>query len=188
MRPNTLGSLRWIAAVLLLSGCYRPWSPQQGYGYNGYGGGYPGNSGGPGIQTLTPGPYYDPNTGGTPTYSQPNNLQPQADPSISGTGSGNGAGNGGGNAPVYNPPAGRPAPLYDDPAAGSEPANDNGLVAPQSESPVKENNSLTSPPSVMVEPAPSAEWGTEPLSDRPIEAVKHEVEEKEAAMTRKSPS
>ena len=195
MRPNTLGSLRWIAAVLLLSGCYRPWM-QPGAGYGGpmygnqyYQGGYGGYPGSQGIQTLTPGNYYDPNTGGTPTYSQPNGLVPQADPGISGGGSGNGAGDGG-NAPLspYNP-QGVDAPVkpvpggnfYEDTPASSDPGGQ--MEPPESERPVELKKLESEEPSAMTEPAAAEEWAAEPLSDRPIEQVNREEEEKQVEPT-----
>lgn len=172
MRPNTLGSLRWITAVLLLSGCYRPFmNPQQGYGYGGaYSGGMSpsGSYGGySGNQTLSPGQYYAPAPSGTPTYQQgtPNGLQPIVDPNNSGggTGGGNGNGAGGGDAPIYNPqgtqtPA-RPAPMYNDTPSLDDPGS--GLQAPASDPNIQENNSGTGDPSAQLEPAPIGNWATE---------------------------
>ena len=192
MRPNTLGSLRWIAAVLLLSGCYRPFmNPQQGYGYGGaYSGGMsPGGYGGAqGIQTLTPGQYYAPGAGGA-TYLQgtPNNLQPVVDPNNSGsrggTGSGNGTGAGGGDAPIYNPPEGgtpaRLTPMYDDTPSVDDPGS--GLQAPASDPEIQENNSGTGDPSALLEPAPTGDWATESTAEAEptIEPVHNEEVEAE---------
>lgn len=122
---------RWKLLALaisasLLSGCFRPWTYPGAYGYGGYGGygygapsygGYPVNGGYQGIQTLTPGQYYDPALGGTPTYAPAtiNGIQPEPD-SRGSSGSGDG-----GNAPTYSPdaspskpvPEPRESPLYD---------------------------------------------------------------------------
>jgi hypothetical protein len=156
MRPNTWGSLCWIAAVLLLSGCYRPWMYQQ----PGYGGAYSG--GYTGTQSLPPGQYY----GGNPTYIQgtPNGLQPEADPNNSGTGGGNGTGDGtGGNAPPYNPgtenPT-RPVPMYD----GNIPGADSGgqFEPPASEGTINENK-IDLDGASNSEPDPAGEWSAEPV-------------------------
>ena len=184
MRPNTLGSLRWIVAVLLLSGCYRPMmQPQQGYGYGGAysGGAYQGGYGGSqGIQTLTPGQYYTPGVGSTPTYQQgtPSGPQPEVDPNNTGTGGGNGDG---GDAPLsdYNPqgiePA-RPAPMYPDTPASGDPGSE--FREPATEEPVRENDSGTGHPSVLLEPAPTGDWATEaaqpeiePVNNEEVEAA-----------------
>ncbi len=169
MRPNTWGSLRWMAAVLLLSGCFRPiMSPQQGYGY-GYGGAYPG--GYQGTQSLTPGQYY----GGNPTYIQgaPNGLQPEADPNNTGTGRGNGTGDGtGGNAPPYNPgtenPT-RPVPLYDGNTPGTNPGGQ--FEPPSTDGPIQERKPDLDGASNS-EPAPAGDWAAEPtLETAEVNAV-----------------
>ena len=171
MRPNTWGSLRWIAAVLLLSGCYRPFmNPQPGYGYGGaYQGGMSqgGYGGYQGNQTLTPGQYYAPAPSGTPTYQQgtPNGLQPIVDPNNSGGGTGGGGGNGtgGGDAPIYNPQGTespvRPAPMYPETPSLDDPGS--GLQEPATDPNLRENNSGTGDPSALLEPAPLGNWATE---------------------------
>ena len=177
MRPNTWGSLRWIAAVLLLSGCYRPFmSPQQGYGY-GYGGAYPGSYGG--YQgTLTPGQSYAP--GSTYIQGTPNGLQPEADPNNTGTGGGTGTGDGtGGNAPVYNPQeSGAPAkPVPRDPFYNKTNPGDGQFEAPASEGTIQERKIDLDGASTS-EPAPAGDWAAEPT----IETAKQTVESAESAI------
>lgn len=120
MRLSRCHSLIVVAGSLLLSGCFRPWTyPGYGYGYGygspAYGGyqGYQGYGGYQGIQTLQPGQYYDPATGGTPTFAPgTNGLTPE--PATGG--SSGGAGDAGGDAAPYNPQGespSRPVPSYD---------------------------------------------------------------------------
>ena len=194
MRPNTWSSLRWIAAVLLLSGCYRPlMSPQQGYGYGGaypggmYQGGYGGNQG---IQTLTPGQYYAPGAAGS-TYIQgtPNGLQPVVDPNNSGTGTGTGNGSGdGGDAPrsPYNPPeSGVPTKPVPEPYYPSDGDTGGGqLQPPASEGEIQERKIDLDGASTS-EPAAAGEWAAEPVletaelpvetAEQPIESVNNEA-------------
>ena len=172
MPPNTLGSPRWIAgmllpSVLLLGGCYGPWM-QPGY-RGGYGNPYYGGNGGygsPGIPTLTPGPYYAPSGTSVPSTYDPSGIQPIADPANSGGGTNGsgGAGGDGGNAPPsnYNPPAtdespSRPVPFYNGGEGGDTKAP---LEPPTSDAPVQENNSGNGVPSVMADPAADSEWST----------------------------
>ena len=198
MRPNSLGSLRWIAAVLLFSGCYRPWM-QPGAGYGGpmygnqyYQGGYGGYQGSQGIQTLTPGNYYDPNTGGTSTYSLPNNLQPQADPNSSGSGSGSGAGDGG-NAPLappYNPSGSevpkREVPMYPDNSTGNE--GGSGIDEPLADPKLDLNDSGTDGPAAMSEPALSEEWADgEPIQQAGLKSADRPLELKPAETAEETP-
>ena len=182
MRPNTWGSLRWLAAVLLLSGCYRPFmQPQQGYGYGGAA--YPGGmyqGGYQGIQTQTPGQYYAPGAGGG-TYLQgtPNGLQPEVDPNNTGTGGGNGTGDGtGGNAPPYNPgtenPT-RPVPTYDGDTPGTDPGGQ--FEPPATEGPILERKIDLDGASTS-EPAPAGEWAAEPT----LETAEQTVETAESVI------
>ncbi len=191
MRPNTWGSLRWIAAVLLLSGCYRPWmQPQPGYGYGGNGGAYQGGYGGnQGIQTLTPGPYYAPGAGGA-TYIQgtPNGVQPEVDPNNSGTGTGGGTGDGG-DAPrsPYNPgsntPA-RPVPMYD--SNGNPNDTGNGqMEPPASEGPIQERKIDLDGASTS-EPAPAADWAANPTGPT-VQAIEPVNSEEVEAATEAPP-
>lgn len=177
MRPNTWGSLHWIAAVLLLSGCYRPFmSPQQGYGYGGAA--YPGGMYQGGYQGIpTQGQYYTP--GSTYIQGTPNGLQPEADPNNSGTGGGNGTGDGtGGNAPPYNPGTENPTrPVPKDPFYGNENNPGGQFEPPASEGPVQERKIDLDGASTS-EPAPAGEWAAEPT----LETAERTVETAESAI------
>jgi hypothetical protein len=170
MRLSRWNSLVIVAGLLLLSGCFRPWtSPGYGYGYGAtpygspaYGGyqGYQGYGGYQGIQTLQPGQYYDPLTGGTPTFAPgtSNGLTPEPSPA----GGGGGAGDSGGNAPDYNPqgesPASRPVPMYPENGAGLQPPATEGQghdLKPDMDA---------APGSTQLRQAPSGSWANDPIS------------------------
>ena len=164
MRPNTPGSLRWIAlGILVLSGCYRPWmQPGNGYGSPMYGNQYNGGYGGyQGIQTLTPGQYYDPGTTVPGTYAPAGNgLQPTPDSGSGGGGAGGGTSDGGGDAAPYNPPTegsgNRAVPMYPD--NETRDGAGNGLVPPETEGPVTPQKIDLDKSSSKAEPAPVDAW------------------------------
>ena len=166
MRPNTPGSLRLIAVgLLLLSGCYRPWM-QPGYGYGSpmYGNQYQGGYGGyQGIQTLTPGQYYDPGSTVPGTYAPASNgLQPTPD-SGSGGGTGGGASDGGGDAAPYNPGVGdSPSkPVPNDPFYNNNESGDgtgSGLVPPETEGPINRQKLDQDNSSSQAAPAAAEDW------------------------------
>lgn len=179
MRLSRSNSLVLVAASLMLSGCFRPWTyPGYGYGYPAYGspmygGGYQGYGGYQGIQTLQPGQYYDPQTGGTPTFAPAtgNGLSPE--PATNGGSGGTGDG---GDATPYNPGAGgnptRPVPMYNE--------NGSGLQPPETEGDQIRENKLdldSAPNGAQLRRVPSSQWANEPITPAGHEQLAHEPSE-----------